>query len=187
MIAPMANIRNDEPAATQGDGFSLRVDAELLDQMEVQRAVLVAVDLVGGLGRGLRRHAHVDEHRDQLGPLGLRMLAEGARSTRTSESICSLAVVTDVYSPSAIENAPASSPATPLSTTACALGAGGHTRDQRGVADQAVHRAERRGAQPAAGDVGVAVIDLCGSPSASTAASRTRSWRRFNATGFGAG
>ena len=43
------------------------------------------------------------------------------RSTRTSESICSLAVVTDVYSPRAMENAPASRPATPLSTTVCAL------------------------------------------------------------------
>ena len=32
-----------------------------------------------------------------------------------------MAVVTDVYSPNAIENAPASRPATPLSTTACAL------------------------------------------------------------------
>ena len=45
------------------------------------------------------------------------------RSTRTSESICSLAVVTDVYSPSAIEKAPASRPATPLMTTVCALAA----------------------------------------------------------------
>ena len=48
-------------------------------------------------------------------------LRKARRSTLTSDSICSLAVVTDVYSPSAIENAPASSPATPLSTTVCAL------------------------------------------------------------------
>ncbi len=43
-----------------------------------------------------------------------------ARSTRTSESICSLAVFTEVYSPNAIEKAPASNPATPLITTVCA-------------------------------------------------------------------
>ena len=43
------------------------------------------------------------------------------RSTYTSESICSLAVVTDVYSPIAIENAPASRPAMPLTVTACTL------------------------------------------------------------------
>ena len=43
--------------------------------------------------------------------------SKASRSARTSESICSLAVVTDVYSPSAIENEPASRPATPLSTT----------------------------------------------------------------------
>ena len=46
--------------------------------MEVQRAALVPVDLVGGRGGGLLRHPHVDQHADQLGPLGLRMLAEGA-------------------------------------------------------------------------------------------------------------
>ena len=53
--------------------------------------------------------------------LGCRSNAR--RSTRTSDSICSLAVVTDVYSPSAIENAPASRPATPLMTTVWALAA----------------------------------------------------------------
>ena len=51
------------------------------------------------------------------------MLLEGPLLDRTSDSICSLAVVTEVYSPNAIENAPASSPATPLSTTVCALAA----------------------------------------------------------------
>ena len=50
-------------------------------------------------------------------------LAKARRSTRTSDSICSLAVVTDVYSPKAIENEPANKPATPLSTTVCALAA----------------------------------------------------------------
>ena len=45
------------------------------------------------------------------------------RSRRTSESICSLAVVTEAYSPIAIEKAPASNPATPLITTVCALAA----------------------------------------------------------------
>ncbi len=41
-------------------------------------------------------------------------------STRTSDSICSLAVVTDANSPNAIENAPATRPAKPLITTVCA-------------------------------------------------------------------
>ena len=44
-------------------------------------------------------------------------------STRTSASICSLAVRTEVYSPRAIENAPATRPAIPLSTTAGACAA----------------------------------------------------------------
>ena len=105
-------------------------------------------------------------------------------STRTSESICSLAVVTDVYSPSAIENAPASRPATPLITTVCAPAAA-HTRDQRGVADQAVHRAERRRAQPAAADVGVPVIELVRQPGSGVAALDCDSvMHRFNLRWF---
>ena len=36
------------------------------------------MDLVGRLGGGLRRHPHVDKHRNEFGPFGLRVLPEGA-------------------------------------------------------------------------------------------------------------
>ena len=84
------------------------IDAELLNQMEVQRPLLVAVDLVGRLGGGVPRHPHVDKHLNEFGRSACGCFRNERRSTRTSESICSLAVVTDVYSPSAMENAPAS-------------------------------------------------------------------------------
>ena len=65
-----------------------------------------------------------------------------------------------MYSPSAIEIAPATRPAVPVSTIA----RGRHTAaadagDERDVGDQPVHRAEDGGPQPAAGDVAVVVLD----------------------------
>lgn len=119
-MAPMANMTNDDPAATHGDGFG-GVDTELLDQVEVGGPGLVAVQFLGGLGGGGLGQTHLHQHLHQLRllPCGLARMAR--RSTTTSDSICSLAVVTEVYSPSAIEKAPASSPATPARTTVSAL------------------------------------------------------------------
>ena len=45
--------------------------------MEVDRSVLVLVDLVGRPRGGLAAHAQIDEHRHQLGPLRLGMPLEG--------------------------------------------------------------------------------------------------------------
>ncbi len=164
-IAPIANMKNDEPAATHGRRLLAGVDAQLLNEMEVQRPALVAVDLVGGLRS---RCPYVIPMSTSIPTNSARSasgyLRNDRRSTRTSDSTCSLAVVTDVYSPSAIENEPASRPATPLSTTACALALAADTGDQRGVADQTVHRPERGRAQPAARHVGMPVVDLVRHP-----------------------
>ena len=141
--------------------------------MEVDRLVLVVVDLLGAVAAV---SGDIPNATSIATSSACSASDAGAgttrRSTCTSESICSLAVVTEVYSPSAIEKAPASSPATPLITTVLRVRTGGHPRDQRGVADQPVHRTERRGAQPPAGHVGVPVIDhgTCGSPSESVMA-----------------
>ena len=133
-----------------------------------------------------RRHAHVHQHRDQFGLLRLRMHAEGAPLDADLGVDLLVGGLTDVYSPSAIENAPATRPAKPLSTTVCALAAAADAGNQCGVADKTVHRAERRGPQPTAADVAVPVIEAC---AARRSARRmppvpTRSWCRFNATRF---
>src|ERR1700752_2278852 len=54
------------------------VMAPIANVMKVQRAALVAVDLVGGLGCRLLRHSHRDQHVDEFSPLGLWMHAERA-------------------------------------------------------------------------------------------------------------
>ena len=92
---------------------------------------------------------------------GLAMISR--RSTSISFAVYSAWLATEVYSPAAIENAPAASPASPASTTCCEwspLGAADDTGDQGEVGDQPVHRAEDRRPQPAAGDVRMLVVDL---------------------------
>ena len=65
-----------------------------------------------------------------------------------------------MYSPAAIEKAPAASPARPASTTILlSLAAAGDAGDQGEVRDQAVRGAEDGRPQPAAGDVAVLVLD----------------------------
>ena len=60
-----------------------------------------------------------------------------------------------------------------------------HAGDQRGVADQSVHRAECRRAQPAAGHVAVRVIELMRQPGASVGCRPSdSSYTRFNAWSF---
>ena len=81
-----------------------------------------------------------------------------------------------MYSPAAIENAPAASPARPGEETALwsSLRAAGDAGDQGEVGDQPVHRAEDGRAQPAAGDVGVLVLDAHASRSALPGPARVR-------------
>ena len=65
-----------------------------------------------------------------------------------------------MYSPAAMREAPAASPARPgENTTDAVAGASGDAGDQREVRDQAVQGPEHRRPEPAAGDVGVLMTD----------------------------
>lgn len=128
--------------------------------MEVQRLGLVAVDLVGGPGGGVLRHAHRHQHPDQLGALGLRVLAEGPAFH--AHLRLDLLVgrrhrgeLTEPHRERTRQQARDAGHHDGLSASA-----GGDARDERGVAHQAVHRPERRRAQPATRHVGVLVVDL---------------------------
>ncbi|BBX15891.1 hypothetical protein MDUV_07510 [Mycolicibacterium duvalii] len=121
MIAPTANSANEDPAASHGDGFSSGCTPSSWTRWKFRA-------LASSRWISSDALAAVSGER----PISVKMAtssatsASGCRrndffSTTTSDSICSFAVVTDVYSPSAIENAPASSPATPLITTVSAL------------------------------------------------------------------
>ena len=86
------------------------------------------------------------------------------RSLSISRWAASDWLATEVYSPAAIENAPAARPGEAgehdRGGVRVVAGAAGDAGDQREVGDQPVHRAEHRGPQPAARDVGVVVGDL---------------------------
>ena len=114
-------------------------------------------------------------------------LRKARRSTRTSDSICSLAVVTDVYSPNAIENAPANNPATPLSTTVCALALAADARDQAVLLTRPsiAPNVAARSQPPDTSECRWSAV--CGTPVGRPSACPTRSWRRFNACRFRAG
>jgi len=120
MIAPIANITNDDPAATTGDGFSFGfTPSSWVMWISTARSASAWTSAAAAVAVA------------SLMPIAAKVSTSSAssasgcvrsarRSTRTSASICSLDVLTDVYSPSAIENAPATRPATPLRTTVCA-------------------------------------------------------------------
>jgi hypothetical protein len=123
MTAPIANMTNDEPAATHGDGFSRGSTPSSCTRWKfsarfssrcTSSVALVAVSRVNPISISIATSS-------ALSACGC--MRKARLSTRTSESICSLAVVTDVYSPSAMENAPASRPAIPLMMTVCVLAA----------------------------------------------------------------
>ena len=82
------------------------------------------------------------------------------RSTSISARASSRCEATEVYSPAAIENAPATRPASPASTMNFepGLGAAVHTGDQREVRHQPVHRPEHRRPQPPTGHIPMRVI-----------------------------
>ena len=67
----------------------------------------------------------------------------------------------EMNSPAAMEKAPASRPAMPVSTMHDGLdGGAGHAHDQTGIGDEAVIDAEDAGAERAAADDCVALSDL---------------------------
>jgi len=162
-MAPIANMMKLEPAAHVRRRLVLRVDAQFLGQVKsspqrfssrwISSLALVAVSGLSPMvtnrstssacsacGCNAER-ALLDEH------FGVDLLVGR--------------MLTDVNSPNAIENAPATRPAKPLITTVCAIGRRANTRDQCGVADKAVHLAPNVAARnQAAADVPVLVVEL---------------------------
>ncbi|KMO77606.1 hypothetical protein MCHUDSM44219_03266 [Mycolicibacterium chubuense] len=120
ITAPTANITNDDPAASHGEGFSLGSTPSSWIRWKLialWSSWWISSDALAAVSADIPSATSLATS-SACSASGWRR--NDARSTCTSESICSLAVVTDVYSPSAIEKEPASSPATPLITTVCA-------------------------------------------------------------------
>ncbi|GAB2628992.1 hypothetical protein GCM10027068_04290 [Prescottella soli] len=120
MIAPIANITNDDPAATAGDGFSLGfTPSSCVTWISTARSVSAWTSAAAAVAVCALMPIEVKVSTSSASSAS-GCVRSARRSTRTSASICSLDVLTEVYSPSAIENAPATRPATPLRTTVCA-------------------------------------------------------------------
>ena len=158
MIAPIANITNDEPAATHGDGFSRGSTPSSCTRWKFSARFSSRWISSVARGGGLRRHPHLLEHRNQFGPFGLRVLPEGP----ALDADLGVDLLVGGGDRRVLAQGHGERPGQQTGDAAehdgLRAGAGRDTRDQCGVADQAVHRPECRGAQPAARHVGVPVV-----------------------------
>ena len=128
-------------------GQGLVGDAQLLGHVHGQDVALGQLDrhLVGQAGV----EALVDVDAGELAELALGWSRSSPRSLAMSARSVSRCELTEPYSPTAIDTAPATRAATPAVNTARRGGVGGgHADDQRGGRDDAVVGAQHRGAQP---------------------------------------
>ena len=111
---------------------------------------VVRGQLLGDLARQLRLDAAMHVDAGELAQLGGRLLLELLLSFDRSAFSASACEWTETYSPAAIDIAPPTRPATPASSEAAVRRAGGRDADQQARGrDDAVVRAEDRGAKPA--------------------------------------